>query len=222
MEILQLISQDHGIVKALFERLERRAAEPGPETESLVAELVTEILLHTKAEERALYRPLQTKGSSLKDFALEGHVEHKLLEIAVKRLSVVPPGADGKFKAVLKVAKELFVHHAVEEEEAEVFPKVRELFSPEEREALGERMATIKTELRKIKSTVVPGPAPASETARPITPEEAGSPSAAGAVPSRAPESIPAAVVPAPSAGKSREENLPGAAPQSEELRRAV
>ncbi|RYZ95863.1 MAG: hypothetical protein EOP11_24265, partial [Proteobacteria bacterium] len=144
MEILALIRKDHGEAKDLFRRLEARAEIPSIETEELVVQLVTEILLHAKSEEKALYKFCRTRGKSLREFALEGHVEHKLLEIALKRLSVVPPGPDGKFKAVLKVAKELFTHHAIEEEEKETFSKIMSAFSLPEREAMGDAMAAIK------------------------------------------------------------------------------
>lgn len=245
MEILRLIKKDHGDVKSLFKKVEQRAEIPGVETEGLVGELVNEILLHAKAEEKTLYIHCRQRTDKLREFALEGHVEHKLLEIAVKRLSVVPPGRDGKFKAVLAVAKELFFHHAVEEEEKGIFPKIMKAFSMKEREELGTRMAEIKEGLRgnpnnfkfkdvKIanapkggatKKSRVTGAAAAigpEGVVQTIRPENRRSPGAVGALPSRNPELVPGAVVPAPSAGVAGEVYPADEAPRSEQLKKAV
>lgn len=158
MDILKLIEQDHRYVKNLFREVSRHAEDAG-ETEKLVTELITEILLHSKSEEKALYRACKEKEGKLRNFAYEGHVEHKLLEIALKRLSTVQPAPDGEFRALVKVARDLFLHHAVEEEEKEIFPKIKKNFSKAERREMGAYMLEVKETLRAKQNGVTRAPA---------------------------------------------------------------
>jgi hypothetical protein len=266
MDILKYIKKDYAKVKSLFKRLETKAERPGEEADALVAELVAEFLLHTKAKEKALYRPIRARSEKLRDFTLRAHVKQKLLEIALKRLTVVSPGPDGKFRAVLRVAREHFREHSGQEEK--LFPAFEKAFSAEERELLSARYREIKEELsaKKEGATEVEIPATSDQLVRAegsneednptvmdlsapyaeatdtsedigdrnapgaigpegviqaIRPEDRSSPGAAGAIPSRNPELVPSAVVPAPSAGIS-EEQAPDEAPRSEQLKRAV
>ena len=53
-----------------------------------------------------------------------------------------------EFQGRVKVLKDMIEHHA-EEEESEIFPKARKVFSKEELEELGERMSARKKELQK-------------------------------------------------------------------------
>lgn len=158
MDILKLIEQDHRYVKNLFREVSRHAEEAG-ESMRLVNELITEILLHSKSEEKALYRACKEKEGKLRNFAYEGHVEHKLLEIALKRLSTVPPAADGEFRALVKVARDLFLHHAIEEEEKEIFPKIKKNFTKAERREMGAYMLEVKESLRAKQNGVTRAPA---------------------------------------------------------------
>lgn len=159
MDILKLIEQDHRHVKTLFRELNAHAEDPGPATQALVNELITEVLLHAKSEEKALYRACKEKQGKLRNFAFEGHVEHKLLEIALKRLSTVAPSAEGEFPALLKVARELFLHHAFDEEEAEIFPRLKKNFSKAERREMGTYMLEVKESLREKQDGVTRAPA---------------------------------------------------------------
>jgi hypothetical protein len=69
--------------------------------------------------------------------------------LAVKRLltDLMEAGVeDAQFEAKMTVLKEQVEHH-VEEEEKELFPKVRKACSKEELEDLGQRMETLAEEL---------------------------------------------------------------------------
>ena len=155
MDILSVIKQDHEAVKHLFNQLEKNADMPSKEVTKLVRQLVLEIKLHSKSEEMALYKACLNKTEALHDFSLEGFIEHRLLDVVLKKLPQVKPGKDGEFKALLTVAKELFEHHAEEEEEEEIFPKLKSAFSKEELSELGDLMLSHKEKLRAKMETQV-------------------------------------------------------------------
>jgi hemerythrin superfamily protein len=67
----------------------------------------------------------------------------------LRDLGRITPGSD-KFKAKLKVLNDDVEHHAEEEEEGKMFPKVRKTFNSEALEDLGQELAAAKQKrLRK-------------------------------------------------------------------------
>jgi hemerythrin superfamily protein len=148
MSILTVIEKDHKAVKRIFRELEKNAESPSARVTELVQSLVLEIKLHAKAEERTLYKACLHKNEKLHAFSMEGFIEHRLLDVVLKKLTKVRPGKDGEFQALLTVAKDVFEHHAIEEEEEEIFPKLKRAFTADELEALGESMIAFKEKLR--------------------------------------------------------------------------
>lgn len=148
MNILDLIKKDHDEALAMIKKLEKMTESATEKTWALTKELVTEVLLHAKAEEKLLYNSCRERSEELRDFTLEGIIEHKLLESTLKRLLKVRPGEDGKFKAALSVVKELLEHHGKEEEEKEIFPKLKKAYAKEELVELGKEFKSLKEELR--------------------------------------------------------------------------
>jgi hemerythrin superfamily protein len=148
MDILNVIKQDHEAIKHLFNQLEKHTDMPDKEVSKLINDIILEIKLHSKAEEIALYEACNGKTESLDDFSKEGFIEHRLLATVLNKLPKVKPGKDGEFKALVKVARDLFEHHAVEEEQEEIFPKLKSAFSNEELRELGDSMLATKEELR--------------------------------------------------------------------------
>ncbi len=121
---------------------------PSHEADKLTHEFVVSVLLHAKSEEKGLYDMISSKKEEFKDFTLEGTLEHSLVENTLKRLLAVKPGGNGEFKAALSVTKELLEHHTKEEEEEELFPKIKKTFSSEERDQMGQLMIEAKEKLR--------------------------------------------------------------------------
>ena len=71
--------------------LEKMTEKSSKKTWDLTQELVEEVLLHAKTEEKVLYRAMKEKNVSFRDFTLEGDIEHKLLESCLMRLLKVRP-----------------------------------------------------------------------------------------------------------------------------------
>lgn len=132
----------------MVKRLEKMAEKPSPKTWSMTLELVEEVLLHAKTEEKVLYNTMKEESEDFRDFTLEGTIEHKLLESTLMRLLKVKPSEDGQFKAALTVVKELLEHHGKEEEEEELFPKLRKAYKAAELKEMGEEFKSVKEEIR--------------------------------------------------------------------------
>lgn len=148
MNILELIKADHDEAMKMVKRLEKLTEKPTKSTWNLTKELVQEVLLHAKTEEKVLYQTMKDKNESFRDFTLEGELEHKLLESTLMRLLKVRPGKDGHYKAALSVVKELLEHHGKEEEEKELFPKLRKAYKASQLREMGVEFETAKEEIR--------------------------------------------------------------------------
>ena len=113
-----LLELDHRHVEALFEQLSD--SEEGPERERLVSDLEESLTAHMRFEEAAVY-PLVVEEIDAES-AQEAENEHGLArEGLVKvREMVAQPG----FGAAVESLKGGITHH-VEEEEGEMFPKLR-------------------------------------------------------------------------------------------------
>jgi hypothetical protein len=113
-----LLEFDHRHVEALFEQL--ADSEQGPERERLVSDLEESLTAHMIFEEGAIY-PLVLEEMGTES-AQEAETEHGLARdgLAKVRELVAEPG----FGAAVESLKGGITHH-VEEEEGEMFPKLR-------------------------------------------------------------------------------------------------
>lgn len=141
MDALTLLEQDHAVVKKILaegdettERAEKTRAE-------LFARLKSELDIHERIEEEVLYPALRANPKS-KEMALEGYEEHHVVDEILAELEMTPT-TDEHWGAKFTVAKENLEHH-IEEEETEMFPKARKIFSKVELEKMGARMQEIK------------------------------------------------------------------------------
>ena len=139
MEALNLLKQDHAKVKELFEDIED-AADIGAQKDVFV-QIKNELETHSHIEESVFY-PAMEKYQELKEMvreALEEHQEVKALLNEMESLS-----DEEEFEAQLEELRDNVEHHAEEEEEGKMFPKVRELVSANELEKLGVQLETAK------------------------------------------------------------------------------
>jgi hemerythrin superfamily protein len=129
-DILDTLQSEHDEVQDLLGKLVR--SENGREQKSLVAKIKAALVPHTKAEEKVVYDAvLALKGAPAKVDGNEGYIEHGLASETLKKLDKHTANTP-EFKAAAKVLKELVGHH-VEEEERNIWSRVRENFSDEQR-----------------------------------------------------------------------------------------
>jgi hemerythrin superfamily protein len=97
---------------------------------------------HTRIEEGIFY-PTMEKKEELKDMVLESLEEHKQVKTLLKEMDALVSDSE-KFEPKLKVLQENVEHHAEEEEEGKMFPKVRQLFDKAALERLGQELQSAK------------------------------------------------------------------------------
>jgi hemerythrin superfamily protein len=133
LDVLELLKQQHDLVDELIAKLEAGTLDSAGRLATF-RQLADNLAAHASMEEQLFYPSVLAKQT--KDQLLESTEEH----LAIKRvLADMLQGdiASDRFKARLAVLKEEVRHHARQEEEQKLFPKLRELFSAEELDALG-------------------------------------------------------------------------------------
>ena len=139
MDALELLKQDHQEVKKLFQQAE--GAE-GKQKIEVFAKIKKALETHTRIEEGIFY-PAMEKREELKDMVLESLEEHKEVKTLLKEMDALVSDSE-KFEPKLKVLQENVEHHAEEEEEGKMFPKVRQLFDKAALERLGQELQSAK------------------------------------------------------------------------------
>jgi hemerythrin superfamily protein len=145
MDALELLKEDHQKVKELFEEAE--GTEDEKEKRKLFDEIQTELETHARIEETVFY-PAMEKREELKDMVLESIEEHKQVKTLLREIDNLKSDSE-KFEPKLKVLMENVEHHAEEEEEGKMFPKVRQLFSQQDLESLGQELEAAKNKRQR-------------------------------------------------------------------------
>jgi iron-sulfur cluster repair protein YtfE (RIC family) len=141
MDAIELLKQQHQEVKDLFEQIEE-ADEPEEKAE-LLQDLADNFAAHGTIEERIFYPAAYAESTrELLEEAVEEHLSAKRV---LADLLAMKPG-DENFDAKVKVLKEQVEHH-VEEEEGELFPKVRTQFDADYLESMGDKMEELFDQL---------------------------------------------------------------------------
>jgi hemerythrin superfamily protein len=146
MDALELLKTDHKTVKDLFKKVE--ASKNDKQQKQLFEEIKMELETHTHIEETVFY-PAVAKHDELKDMVLESLEEHKQVKTLLREMDNLTEDSE-KFEPKLKVLMENVEHHAEEEEEAKMFPKVRKLMDAAALDQLGQELEAAKDkQLRK-------------------------------------------------------------------------
>ncbi len=132
MDAIELLTQQHREVAELFEAIEK--ADGVEEKTRLFQELAGKLVGHDGIE-REIFYPACEEAIGLNDLLGEALVEHGVVEFSLYEADQSVGEPDFDFK--VKVLKELVEHH-VEEEEKELFPKIRKALGDEKLASLGE------------------------------------------------------------------------------------
>jgi hypothetical protein len=143
-DALELLAEDHQTVKDLFEQAE--AAGDDKEKKRIFREIKKQLDTHSRIEETIFY-PAMQEHEELKDMVLESLEEHRQVKKMLRDMDKLGKNSE-MFEPKLKVLQENVEHHAEEEEEGKMFPKVRELLSAGELSELGEELQSAKKNRR--------------------------------------------------------------------------
>ena len=140
MDALELLKQDHQKVKELFKQGQQ--TEDKKQQKQIFKEIKAELETHARIEETIFY-PAMQEHDELKDMVLESLEEHKQLKTVLRELGKLAASSE-RFKPKFKVLMDDVKHHAEEEEEGKMFPKIRKLIKGDELAQLGEELEAAK------------------------------------------------------------------------------
>lgn len=143
IDAIELLTQDHEEVKAMFEKYEALSDRSTTSKRKLALEICLALTRHATAEEEIFYPAVRDAGSDTEDLVDEATVEHASAKELIAQIIAMDP-SDDLYDAKVKVLSEQIEHH-VEEEEGEMFPKARK--AKLDLMALGEAIAARKEEV---------------------------------------------------------------------------
>jgi hemerythrin superfamily protein len=138
-DAVQLLTADHAEVETMFRQLE--TLPEGASNDELVQSVVRELSVHAVIEEQVMY-PVMRKalpdGETLVQEAIDEHQEVKETLAAIEKA-----GSPGDVRPLLEqlIAD---VRHHVDEEETELFPKLRASIGKVELQEMGGKLAAAK------------------------------------------------------------------------------
>lgn len=140
---IAMLTADHREVEELFEQFEKLTDRAKARKKKIADQICTALTVHTQIEEEIFYPSVREEIGEAADLLDEAEVEHASAKDLVMQIQEMDPD-DELYDAKVKVLSEQIAHH-VEEEEKELFPKVKK--SELDLDALGEEMAMRKDEL---------------------------------------------------------------------------
>jgi hemerythrin superfamily protein len=137
---IEMLIDDHKKVKKLFKEFDKIKEDgSAEEKEALVQEICNELLVHAEVEEQLFY-PAAREAIDEEDLLDEAVVEHASAKDLIEQIQALK-SSDPLYDAKVTVLGEYIEHH-VEEEEKEMFPKVKK--AKIDLDALGEEMTQLK------------------------------------------------------------------------------
>jgi hemerythrin superfamily protein len=140
MDAIDLLETDHRDVEKLFAAFEK--AESPTDKEGIFTQIADALAVHATIEERHFYPTIKQADEDMIQESLQEHLQVKRLIADLLDMDA----ADEQYAAKVKVLKEEVEHH-VEEEEEELFPKVRKLFDADLLDAIAQQMIATRVEL---------------------------------------------------------------------------
>ena len=148
MNAIELLMQDHKLVKKLLEELSTTTERAVKKRAELLQRIEHELQVHTALEEDILYPAIkQAGGKEEAKMYYEAKEEHRTVDSLVLPDLLHTETDTVAFAGRVKVMKELLEHH-IEEEESELFPTAKKLLGKDVLEQLGQAMQAQKKMLK--------------------------------------------------------------------------
>jgi len=148
MNAIELLTQDHKLVKKLLEELSTTTERAVKKRGELLLRIEQELQIHTALEEQILYPAIkQAGGREEEKLYYEAKEEHRTVDSLVLPDLLHTATDTVEFAGRVKVMKELLEHH-IEEEESELFPTAKKLLGKDALESMGQAMLAQKKLLK--------------------------------------------------------------------------
>ncbi len=142
MDAIAMLRADHREVERLFKQFEKAGPNAHATRRQIVDKIIEELSRHAVIEEQVFYPAVREAVPDTEDIVLESLEEHHIVKWTLSELETMDPEHE-RFVAKATVLMESVRHH-VEEEESELFPKVREVLKRKRLVEVGEAMAKAK------------------------------------------------------------------------------
>jgi hemerythrin superfamily protein len=138
LDALQVLIGDHELVNDLFDEFESLGRRAHHAREQVVLRIVEELSVHAGIEETVFYPAVREQLAGDESMVMEALEEHHLVKVSLSELQSMSSDNE-RYDAKMTVLREVVDHH-VDEEENELFPKVRRAFSDDELLELGRQL----------------------------------------------------------------------------------
>jgi hemerythrin superfamily protein len=143
-EAIAVLTDDHNRVRGLFQYFAKlKGATATDEKMTVVLDICKELIIHAAIEEELFY-PAARSAIDDDDLIDEAEVEHATAKYLIGQLLPIDKD-DPRFNAKVTVLREYVKHH-MNEEETEIFPKVKQ--ANIDQHALAQQLMERKEELR--------------------------------------------------------------------------
>ncbi len=127
MNAIALLKADHRTVQDLFDKLDQLEGQGRDKAKkALVEKLVRELSVHSAIEEELFYPEVKLGIPDCAGEILKSLEEHGVMKWELYAISSMEPD-DDRYDAKLAVLRDATLHH-IDEEENELFPRVKEAF----------------------------------------------------------------------------------------------
>jgi hemerythrin superfamily protein len=139
-DIIAELIVDHREVDEMLTKLQR---EMSPEDrQDTMEHVISELVRHSVAEESYLYPAIQDRVPNGKQIADKERADHQEVEELLKQLEGEDPHAPESRPTLMKLVADLHAHIA--DEENNLFPALRAVYSEQELRELGDKVRTAK------------------------------------------------------------------------------
>ncbi|GAA3204059.1 hemerythrin domain-containing protein [Nonomuraea helvata] len=141
-DVIAVLVKDHREVEQMFSKLEHMKGGISDEAKTLAEQVVIELVRHSVAEEEYLYPAVRKHVPGGDEIADHEIAEHSEAEETMKRLEALEPGDDDFWPTTELLMRQ--IRHHLQEEEGDLFPKLRAACPPEQLVELGEKVQRAK------------------------------------------------------------------------------
>jgi hemerythrin-like domain-containing protein len=147
-DAISILKGDHQRVRQLLRRLENTTDRAAKQRKDLLAQIESEVKVHTTIEEEIFYPAFKeaVRSKSDQELYFEAIEEHHVVDLVMPEIKSTD-ATSKQFWAKAKVLKDLIEHHA-EEEEREMFPKARKYIRQSELLEIGKQIQSRKQDLQ--------------------------------------------------------------------------
>jgi hemerythrin superfamily protein len=140
MTIEEILRMDHSKTKTLFMEIEN--SNDAQKIQEYFGQLYKDLMAHAKAEEQVVYPAVRSYYQDTQDLYSEQAEQARMLD-EIKAMSP----SSSEFKAKVRQLSDATNHH-INQEENEMFPKLRDNFSSEQQQQMATEFKSVKSKLQ--------------------------------------------------------------------------